>query len=156
MQGRHPIAFFNEKLHGPRLNYFTYEKELYSLVRALDTWQHYLWPKEFLVHSDRESLKHLKGQGKLNKRHTKWLEFNETFPYVIKYKQGKANVVANALSRRYALINTLSSKMLGFEFIRDLYVLDSDFGNVYSVCEHIAFQKFHRHNEYLFIYLSFL
>ena len=50
---------------------------------------------------------------------------------MIKYKQGKENVVVDALSRRYTLINTISSKMLSFEFIRDLYVLDSDFGNVY-------------------------
>ena len=58
--------------------------------------------------------------------------------------------MADALSRRYTIINTLSSKMLGFEFIRDLYVSDSDFGSVYSVCEHAAFQKFHKHDGYLF------
>ena len=32
------------------------------------------------------------------------MEFIETFPYVIKYKQGKENVVADALSRRYTLL----------------------------------------------------
>uniref|UniRef100_A0A2N9HAL2 CCHC-type domain-containing protein n=1 Tax=Fagus sylvatica TaxID=28930 RepID=A0A2N9HAL2_FAGSY len=40
----------------------TYDKELYALVGALETWQHYLWPKEFVIHTDYESLKHLKGQ----------------------------------------------------------------------------------------------
>ena len=54
---------------------------------ALETWQYYLWPKEFVIHTDHESLKHLKGQGKLNRRHAKWVEFIETFPYAIKYKQ---------------------------------------------------------------------
>jgi hypothetical protein len=44
------------------LNYQTYDKELYALVGALETWQHYLWPKEFVIHTDYESLKHLKGQ----------------------------------------------------------------------------------------------
>jgi len=43
---------------------------------------------EFVIHIDHQSLKHLKGQGKLSKRHAKWVEFIETFPYVIKYKQG--------------------------------------------------------------------
>ncbi|PKI67563.1 hypothetical protein CRG98_012147 [Punica granatum] len=43
------------------LNYPTHDKELYALVRALETWQHYLWPKEFVIHTDHESLKHLKG-----------------------------------------------------------------------------------------------
>lgn len=72
MQDRRPIAYFSEKLSGATLNYPTYDKELYALVRALETWQHYLWPKEFVIHSDHESLKHLEGQGKLNRRHAKW------------------------------------------------------------------------------------
>ncbi|XP_035551062.1 uncharacterized protein LOC118349658, partial [Juglans regia] len=101
MQDRRPIAFFSEKLSGASLKYPTYDKELYALVRALETWQHYLWPREFVIHTDHESLKHLKGQGKLNKRHARWMEYIETFPYVIRYKQGKENIVADALSRRY-------------------------------------------------------
>ncbi|KAF8107062.1 hypothetical protein N665_0127s0010 [Sinapis alba] len=115
MQERRPIAYFSENLRGSTLNYATYDKELYTLVRALQTWQHYLWPKEFVIHTDHESLKYLKGQNKLNKRHTIWIEFIETFPYVIKYKQGKENIVADALSRRYVLLNTLDAKLLGFE-----------------------------------------
>jgi hypothetical protein len=77
LQEGHPIAYFSEKLSGAHLNYSTYDKELYALVRALHTWQHYLFPKEFVIHSDHESLKYLKGQGKLNKRHAKWVEFLE-------------------------------------------------------------------------------
>ncbi|XP_048630844.1 uncharacterized protein LOC125604595 [Brassica napus] len=102
MQEKRPIAYFSEKLSGAMLNYPTYDKELYALIRALQTWQHYLWPKEFVIHTDHESLKHLKGQHKLNKRHARWVEFLETFPYVIHYKQGKENIVADALSRREA------------------------------------------------------
>ncbi|GKV11638.1 hypothetical protein SLEP1_g22878 [Rubroshorea leprosula] len=102
MQERQPIAFFSEKLTGAALNYPTYDNQMYALVRALGTWQHYLWPKEFVIHTDHESLKHLKGQGKLNRRHAKWVEFLETFPYVIKCKQGKENIVADALSRRFS------------------------------------------------------
>uniref|UniRef100_A0A2N9HI15 CCHC-type domain-containing protein n=1 Tax=Fagus sylvatica TaxID=28930 RepID=A0A2N9HI15_FAGSY len=56
------IAYFSEKLNGAALNYQTYDKELYALVGALETWQHYLWPKEFVIHTDHEPLKHLKGQ----------------------------------------------------------------------------------------------
>jgi hypothetical protein len=86
MQDKRLIAFFCEKLSGASLKYPTYDKELYALVRALETWQHYLWPREFVIHTDHESLKHLKGQGKLNQRHARWLEYIETFPYVICYK----------------------------------------------------------------------
>jgi len=67
------------------------------------------FPKESVIHSDHESLKYLKGQSKLNKRHVKWVEFIEQFPYVIKHKQGKANVVADALSRRHTLLNVLDT-----------------------------------------------
>ncbi|XP_042444031.1 uncharacterized protein LOC122029149, partial [Zingiber officinale] len=101
LQDGHPIAYFSEKLSGATLNYSTYDIELYALVRALQTWQHYLLSKEFVIHSDHESLKYLKGQGKLNKRHAKWVKFLEQFPYVIKHKPGKVNVVADALSRRH-------------------------------------------------------
>jgi len=98
LQEGHPIAYFSGKLNGPSRNYPTYDKELYAPVRALHTWEHYLVTKEFIIHSDQETLKYLKSQHKLNKRHAKWVEYLEQFPYVIKYKKGKANVVAHALS----------------------------------------------------------
>ena len=115
MQGGRPIAYFSEKLNGASLNYPTYDKEIYALVRALENWQHYLWPKKFIIHTNHKSLKHLKGQGKLNRRHAKWVEFIESFLYVIKYKQGKENVVSDVLSKRYALISKLDAKLLSFE-----------------------------------------
>jgi hypothetical protein len=62
MQEGHPVAYFSEKLSGAALNYPTYDKEMYALVRALENWQYYLWPKEFVIHTYHESLKHLKGQ----------------------------------------------------------------------------------------------
>ena len=87
-EGR-PIAYFSEKLSGAALKYPTYDKEMYALVLTLQMWQHYLWPKEFVIHIDHESLKYLKGQQKLNKCHAKWSEFIESFPYIIRNKQGK-------------------------------------------------------------------
>jgi hypothetical protein len=134
MQERRPIAYFSEKLSGPTLNYSVYDKELYALVRNLETWQHYLLPKEFVIHSDHESLRHLKGQLKLNRRHAKWCEFIESFPYVVKYKKGKENVVANALSRCHDLLNQLDAKILGLESIKELYTTDPCFAEPYYKC----------------------
>jgi hypothetical protein len=57
MQDGKPVAYFSKKLHGRVLNYSTHGKELYALVRSLETWRHYLWPKEFIIHSDHELLK---------------------------------------------------------------------------------------------------
>ncbi|XP_038974748.1 uncharacterized protein LOC108510824 [Phoenix dactylifera] len=144
IQDKRPLAYFSEKLSGAALNYSTYDQELYALVRALETWQHYLWSKEFVIHTDHESLKHLKSQGKLNRRHARWVEFIEMFPYVVQYKQGKNNIVADALSRRYILLSTLSAKFLGFEHIKELYPQDSEFSTVFEACETKPFEKFYK------------
>jgi hypothetical protein len=77
------MGYFNVKLSERSLIFSTYDKELYALVRVLETWQHYLWPKEFAIHSDHKSLKHIRGQAKLNNCHAKWVEFTKTFPYII-------------------------------------------------------------------------
>ena len=61
MQEKRPIAYFSEKLNRAVLKYPTYDKKLYALVRALETWQHYLSLKEFVIHTDYESLKYLNG-----------------------------------------------------------------------------------------------
>jgi len=117
----------------------------------LETWQHYLLPKEFVIHSDHESLKHLKGQLKLNKRHAKWSEFIESFPYIVKYKKGKENVVADALSRRHALLSQLDVKILGLENIKDLYATDSFFAEPFAKCCDVkGWEKFHLHDGFLF------
>jgi hypothetical protein len=134
IQGGKPIAFCSEKLHGPSLNYSTYDKELYALVRVLQTWQHYLWAKEFVIHSDHESLKYLKGQANLNKRHAKWIDFIESFPYIIIHKKGKDNMIADALSRRYTMLSQLSHKIFGLETIKGLYATDLDFKYTFENC----------------------
>ena len=148
-EGR-PIAYFSEKLSGSHLNYSTYDKEFYALVRAMETWRHYLLPKEFVIHTDHESLKHLKGQSKLNRRHAKWMEFLEEFPYVIKYKKGNTNIVADALSRRYALISILNTRLMGFYLMIDLYKEDLHFAKIYEECAKGAKEDYYRHEGFLF------
>jgi hypothetical protein len=91
---------------------------LYALVLVLETWQHYLCPKEFVIHSDHESLKRIRGQAKLNKRHAEWVEFIETFPNIIKYKKGKDNVIVDALSRCYIMLSQLDHKIVSLESIK--------------------------------------
>ena len=69
MQEKQSIAYFSEKNSGAQLNYPIYDKELYALVRGLHVWEHYLHSHEFVIHTDHDTLKYLKGQTKLNKRH---------------------------------------------------------------------------------------
>ncbi|KAF8054126.1 hypothetical protein N665_1346s0001 [Sinapis alba] len=119
-------------------------------VRSLETWQHYLLSKEFVIHPDHETLKYLRGQTTLKKRHARWLEFVESFPYVIKYKKGKENIVADALSRRHALISLMEAKVMGFEHIKNQYREDPDFGDIYQQCKQGAFGSYYQHDEFLF------
>ena len=58
--------------------------------------------------------------------------------------------MVDALSRKYALISTLNAKLLGFEDIKELYVNDPDFANVFNACEKVLFGKFYRHDGFLF------
>ncbi|KAK1595938.1 hypothetical protein QYE76_017391 [Lolium multiflorum] len=152
MQNGKPVAYYSEKLDGARLNYPIYDKELYALVRVLEVWQHYLWPKEFIIHSDHESLKYLKSQQTLNKRHAKWVEFIESFPYVIKYKRGKDNVVADALSRKLTLLLTrLDFHVLGLDEIKEQYASDTFFGPIFAKCSiEKGIDDFYLHQGFLF------
>jgi hypothetical protein len=134
LQGGKHVSYFSEKLSGPSLNYSTYDKELLDLVRTLETWQHYLWPKEFVIHSNHESLKHIRSQPKLNRRHAKWVEFIESFPYIIKHKSGKENIIVDALSRRYTMLSQLDFKIFGLETIKSQYSYDDDFKDVLLNC----------------------
>ncbi|RDY04208.1 Retrovirus-related Pol polyprotein from transposon 17.6, partial [Mucuna pruriens] len=102
MQEGHTIAYFSEKLSGSTLNYPTYNKELYSL--------------------------HLKGQGKLNKRHAKWLEFIGMYVFLL----------------------TLYAKLLGFEYVKELYVIDPHFAHIYVSCEKGVHNEFYMHDGFLF------
>ena len=63
MQDGKPVMYFSEKLNGAAVNYPTYDKELFALVRTLQVWQHYLWLREFAIHSDHESLSILRVKG---------------------------------------------------------------------------------------------
>jgi len=66
------------------------------------------------------------------------MEFLEQFLYVIKYKKGSTNIVADALSRRHALFSKLGAQILEFENITELYKEDHDFASIFAKCEHRA------------------
>ena len=72
------------------------------------------------------------------------------FPSVIRYKQGKENVVADALSRRYVLLSTLDAKLLGFKQSKELYATNHDFCEEYKSCEKSANGRYFRHDGFLF------
>ncbi|WVZ80683.1 hypothetical protein U9M48_028140 [Paspalum notatum var. saurae] len=75
----------------------------------------------------------------------------ETFPYVVKHKRGKDNIVADALSRRCVLITQLDTKVLGLESIKTLYAVDADFKEHFSRCiDGKGWDKYYVHDGFLF------
>ena len=80
-------------------------------------------------------MKHIRSQAKLNRRHAKWVEFIESFPYVIKHKKGKENVITDALSRCYTMLSQLDFKIFGLETIKEQYAHDDDFKDVLLNCK---------------------
>ncbi|GKB66300.1 gag-pol polyprotein [Tanacetum coccineum] len=148
-----PIAYFSEKLNDAKRRYTTYDKEFYAIIRALDHWQHYLISKEFILHSDHEALKYIQCQHKLQPRHAKWVEFLQVFNFTIKHKSGKLNKGADALSRKYTLLNHLQQKIIGFELLKHEYPDDPDFGVLFSHCQatqNHSLGEFHVFSGFLF------
>jgi len=92
----------------------------------------------------------MKRWGKLNRRHAKWVEFIETFSYVIKYKQDKENIVADTISCWYVILSTMNTRLLGFEYVKELYVNDSAFAEICNACGYLSFGKFYLMDGYLF------
>ena len=74
--------------------------ELAAVVFALKIWRHYLYGEEFEVYSDNKSLKYIFTQRDLNMRQRRWMEFLEDYDFTLYYHPSKANVVADALSRK--------------------------------------------------------
>ncbi|XP_071921808.1 uncharacterized protein [Coffea arabica] len=72
----------------------------FTVIFALKKWRHYLYGVTFEVFTDHKSLKYLFSQKVLNLRQRRWVEFLEDYDCSINYHPGKANVVADALSRK--------------------------------------------------------
>ena len=81
-------------------NYPTHDLELVAVVFALKIWRHYLYGEECRVYTYHKSLKYLLTQKELNLRQWRWLELFKDYVCIVDYYPKKANVVADALSRK--------------------------------------------------------
>ncbi|GJV08645.1 putative nucleotidyltransferase, ribonuclease H [Tanacetum coccineum] len=106
-QGGQLVTYFSEKLTGPKSRYTTYDLEFYVVVQVVKHWRHYLFHKKFVLFTDHDSLRNIRTQDKVFHKHGRWLAFLEKFNFVVKYKTGVSNRVADALSRRSGLLVTM-------------------------------------------------
>ncbi|GJV34365.1 putative reverse transcriptase domain-containing protein [Tanacetum coccineum] len=100
MQKEKVIAYASRQLKIYEKNYTTHDLELGAMVFALKMWRHYLYGTKCVVFTDHKSLQHILDQKELNMRQCRWLELLSDYDCELRYHPGKANVVADALSRK--------------------------------------------------------
>ncbi|GJR52516.1 putative reverse transcriptase domain-containing protein [Tanacetum coccineum] len=100
MQKEKVIAYASRQLKVRKKSYTTHDLELGSVIFALKIWRHYLYGTRCIVFTDHKSLQHILDQKELNMRQRRWLELLSDYDFNICYHPGKANVVADALSRK--------------------------------------------------------
>ncbi|KAJ9539079.1 hypothetical protein OSB04_031812 [Centaurea solstitialis] len=94
------IAYASRQLKVHEKNYTTHDLELGAVVFALKIWRHYLYGTKCTIFTDHKSLQHILDQKMLNMRQRRWVELLSDYDCEIKSHPGKANVVADALSRK--------------------------------------------------------
>jgi hypothetical protein len=100
MQDNRVIAYASRALRPHEQNYPTHDLELAAIVHALKIWRHYLMGAHCNIYTDHKSLKYIFTQADLNMRQRRWLELIKDYDLEVHYHPGKANVVADALSRK--------------------------------------------------------
>ncbi|GKC92481.1 putative reverse transcriptase domain-containing protein, partial [Tanacetum coccineum] len=94
------IAYASRQLKVHEENYTTHDSDLGAVVFALRLWRHYLYGTKYVVFTDHKNIQYILNQKELNLRKRRWIELLSDYDCKIRYHPGKANVVADALSRK--------------------------------------------------------
>ncbi|GKB01943.1 retrovirus-related pol polyprotein from transposon 17.6 [Tanacetum coccineum] len=100
MQRWKMIAYASRQPKIHEKNYTTHDLELGLVIFALRIWRHYLYGTKCTVYTDHKILQHILDQKELNIRQRRWIELLSDYDCEIRYHSGKANVVADALSKK--------------------------------------------------------
>ncbi|XP_073051278.1 uncharacterized protein [Primulina eburnea] len=120
MQREKVIAYASRQLKDYEKSYPTHDLELAAVVFALKIWRHYLYGEKCEIFTDHKSLSYLFSQKELNMRQRRWLELVKDYDCTISDHPGKANVVADALSRKSSsLLGSMISKLLLLDLQRN-------------------------------------
>nr|CAE05379.1 OSJNBa0022F16.3 [Oryza sativa Japonica Group] len=118
MQDGKVVAYASRQLRPHEKNYPTHDLELAAVIHALKIWRHYLFGTRTEVYTDHKSLKYIFTQPDLNMRQRRWLELIKDYDMGIHYHPGKANVVADALSRK-GYCNATEGRQLPLELCKE-------------------------------------
>jgi hypothetical protein len=123
MQAEHVVAYGSRQLRKHEAHYPTHDLELAAVVHALKIWRHYLMGKRCELYTDHKSLKYILTQSNLNLRQKRWLKLIKDYDLGINYHLEKANVVADALSRR-SHVSQLVVDSIPFELCEEFDMLN--------------------------------
>nr|CAH66139.1 H0616A11.3 [Oryza sativa] len=123
MQEGKVVAYASRQLRPHENNYPTHDLELAAVVHALKIWRHYLYGNRTEIYTDHKSLKYIFTQPDLNMRQRRWLELIKDYDMEIHYHPGKANVVADALSRK-SYCNVSEGRRLPWELCQEFEKLN--------------------------------
>jgi hypothetical protein len=99
-QGDGTIAFFSRVATAHHTKLPTYERELIELIKAIRHWRPYVWGRSSIVSTDHFSLKYILDQRLTTIPQHTWVSKLFGYDFSVEYRQGKLNVVVDALSRR--------------------------------------------------------
>lgn len=100
-----PIAYYSRTLNKAEKNYSTTEKELLAIVDSVKHFRPYLFGTKFIILTDHKPLTYLMNCKDPSSRLVRWRLKLLEYTYEIKYKPGKTNKNADALSRPILHIN---------------------------------------------------
>jgi len=98
----HPVAFFSKTMAPAECNYEIHDKEMLAIIRALEQWRAELegLETEIQIFSDHKALEYFMTKRQLTARQARWAETLSRFNFRIRYRPGKQNEKADALTRR--------------------------------------------------------
>jgi hypothetical protein len=123
MQEGKVAAYASRQLRKHEQNYHTHDLELAAIVHALKIWRHYMIGNKCQIFTDHKSLKYIFTQRDLNLRQRRWLELIKDYDLDIQYHPGKANIVADALSRK-SQANMLVARLMPQELCWEMAQLN--------------------------------
>jgi hypothetical protein len=129
MQEGKVVVYSSRQLKIHEKNYPTHDLELAAVVHVLKTWRHYLYGQKCDIYTSHKSLKYIFTQSELNMRQWRWLELIKDYELEIHYHPGKANMVADALSKN-SQVNMLVVHPMSYELAKEFDKLSLGFLNI--------------------------
>ena len=95
------ISYQSRQLKNAETRYPVHDKELLAIKYSFVKFRVYLMGESrFAVYTDHASLRYAVKSPHLSQRMARWLSFFAEYNFVVHYKPGKLNILADALSRR--------------------------------------------------------